>query len=80
MIKTYIIPQLSEIRIDHEISLRLSSDPENLVYEPGSGGAGLGGEGNGSGESGWDRTSFDVPTIFNVPIIDEVLETDEISE
>ena len=58
MIELYIAPQLSEIRIDHEISLRLSSDPENLVYEPGNGGAGLGGEGNGSGESGWNRTSF----------------------
>ena len=58
MIQLYIAPQLSEIRIDHEISLRLSSDPENLVYEPGNGGAGQGGQGNGSGETGWNRTSF----------------------
>ena len=58
MIKLYIIPRLSVMKIDSEISLRLSSDPENLVYEPGSGGAGQGGQGNGSGETGWNRTSF----------------------
>ena len=55
MIKTYIIPQLSEIKIDSEISLRLTTAPD-VVLEPGSGGAGLGGESNGSGETGWERT------------------------
>ena len=60
MIKTYIIPQLSEIKIDTEISLRLATG-EDLVLEPGDGSAGLGGEGNNSGESGWDRTSFNSP-------------------
>ena len=60
MIKTYIIPRLSEIRIDNEISLRLATG-EDLVLEPGDGSAGLGGEGNGSNESGWDRTSFNSP-------------------
>ena len=63
MIKAYIIPQLSEIKIDNEISLRLDSSNDGLVLEPGDGGAGLGGEGNGSGETGWDRTSFNAPKI-----------------
>ena len=58
MIKTYIIPQLSEIKIDNEISLRLTTGE---VLEPGDGSAGLDGEGNGSGETGWTRTSLDSP-------------------
>ena len=59
MIKSYIIPRLSAIQIDNEISLRLTTvpdDPENnLVLEPGTGGGGLGGQGNGSSEGGWER-------------------------
>ena len=66
MIKSYIIPQLSAIQIDSEISLRLTTileDPEsNLVLEPGTGGGGLGGVSNGSNESGWgDRAGLDSP-------------------
>ena len=59
MIKTYITPQLSAINIDSEISLRLTTAPDpdsGVVLEPGSGGAGLGGENNGSGETTWERT------------------------
>ena len=63
MIKLYITPLLSEVKIDNEISLRLATSPDSLVLEPGDGGAGLGGEGNGSGESGWDRGSFNSPKI-----------------
>ena len=60
MIKTYIVPQLCEIKIDNEISLRLASG-DDLVLEPGDGSAGLGGEGNGSGETGWNRGGFNAP-------------------
>ena len=60
MIKTYIIPQLSAIKIDNEISLRLTTAPDpspsgTEVLEPGNGSAGLGGQGNGSNEGGWNR-------------------------
>ena len=61
MIKTYIIPQLSAIKIDREISLRLATvfdDSEMLVLEPGDGSAGMDGEGNGSGEGGWSRVGL----------------------
>ena len=62
MKKTYITPQLSAIQIDSEISLRLTTVPDDpdtdLVLEPGNGGAGLGGEGNDSNEGGWDRTGM----------------------
>ena len=63
MTKTYILPQLSAIKIDREVSLRLTTliENEEKVLEPGSGGAGLGGEGNGSGESGWERTGLGSP-------------------
>jgi hypothetical protein len=55
---TYITPEISVIEIDREISLRMQTfSPTGEATEPGSGGAGLGGEGNGSGESGWERTS-----------------------
>ena len=73
MIKTYIIPQLNAIRIDSEISLRLSSDPESLVYEPGSGTAGAGGgdsngNGNGNESSNWERTGFGSSGFNNTDI------------
>ena len=60
MIKAYIIPKLSTIKIDNEISLRLTtvSDDNNFVKEPGTGGGGMGGEGNGSGETGWERANL----------------------
>ena len=61
MIKTYIIPQLYEVKIDNEISLRLATNTKDLVLEPGSGAAGLGGESNGSGETNWERTGLDAP-------------------
>ena len=64
MTKSYIIPQLSEIKIDNEISLRLATNPnDGMVLEPGDGSAGIGGEGNDSGETGWGRTSLDSPKI-----------------
>jgi len=59
MIKTYIIPQLYEVKIDNEISLRLATNTNDLVLEPGSGDAGLGGESNGSGETNWERKETD---------------------
>ena len=52
MMKAYIIPQLSAIKIDNEVSLRLSSD---LPTEPGS--DPLGGKSNGT-NSEWDRVSL----------------------
>ena len=62
MIKSYIIPQLNAIQIDSEISLRLTTVPDDpdtdLVLEPGTGGGGLGGVSNGSGEDGWERTGL----------------------
>ena len=66
MRNTYIVPQFIAITIDKEISLRLATfDPDadhNKVLEPGSGGAGLGGVGNGSGEgSPWERTGLGNP-------------------
>jgi hypothetical protein len=62
MKKKYIKPQIKEIKIDQEISLRLGSTlNDDLVSEPGSGGAGLGGEGNSSGETTWERTSYSAP-------------------
>ena len=62
MLKTYIIPQLSEIKIDQKISLRLNTaSNDEFVLEPGDGSAGMGGEGNGSGETGWDRGGFNYP-------------------
>ena len=69
MIKSYIIPQLNAIQIDSEISLRLTTileDPgSNLVLEPGTGGGGLGGQSNGSNESGWgDRAGSGNPDPF----------------
>ena len=65
MRKIYIIPRLSAIQIDSEISLRLTTVPDdpdtNLVHEPGDGTSGMGGEGNNSGEGGWGRTGMDSP-------------------
>ena len=63
MIKTYIIPQLYEVKIDNEISLRLATNSDDLVLEPGSGGAGLGGESNGSGETTWERGGLNAPNV-----------------
>jgi hypothetical protein len=63
MIKTYIIPQLYEIKIDNEISLRLATNSNDLVLEPGSGEAGLGGETNGSGETNWERKETSPPKV-----------------
>jgi hypothetical protein len=52
---TYKTPEIFVIEIDREISLRMQTVAP--VTEPGSGAAGIGGEGNGSGESGWERAS-----------------------
>ena len=63
MKKKYIKPQIKEIKIDQEISLRLgSTSNDELVSEPGSGNAGLGGESNDSGEGLlWERTNSGAP-------------------
>ena len=58
MKKSYILPLISVIQIDREISLRLTSGITDVVKEPGSGAAGMGGETNNSGESGWERTGM----------------------
>jgi hypothetical protein len=66
---TYISPCITAIEIDLEISLQYQS--EKVVTEPGSGGAGIGGVGNDSGEGGWTRVeqySPEAPAVqdFNV--------------
>ena len=52
MIKAYIIPKLSEIRIDNEISLRLHSPGEDDGLPPG--------EPDGDD---WSRGSFNAPKV-----------------
>ena len=64
MIKAYIIPQLNAIKIDNEISLRLTSIPPT---EP-DGGAGLHGEDHGGGETGWSRADYHSDDIYGSDI------------
>ena len=65
MKRIYIIPLISVIKIDSEISLRLTSGITDVVKEPGSGAAGMGGETNNSGETGWERTDA-TPQLNNI--------------
>jgi len=65
MKRMYIIPLISVIKIDSEISLRLTSGITDVVKEPGSGAAGMGGETNNSGETGWERADAG-PQLNNI--------------
>jgi hypothetical protein len=57
MMKAYIIPQLSAIKIDSEISLRLTTVDNAIPTEPGSNPGG-GGESNGGNNNDWNRGSI----------------------
>jgi hypothetical protein len=60
-----IILKLNTIKIDSEISLRLTAileDPvSNLVFEPEDCSSGLGGVSNNSSEGGWEHAGMDAP-------------------